>query len=98
MTIREMARQAKDASVTLAALSSDSKNKALQAVAAALRKCGDDIIAANAIDLEAAVAAGLPGPILKRLKFDAAKLNDVIAGVESLLAFSEAAQIPVRAA
>ncbi|HQC53433.1 MAG TPA: gamma-glutamyl-phosphate reductase, partial [Lentisphaeria bacterium] len=97
MTIREMARQAKDASVTLAALSSDSKNKALQAVAAALRKCGDDIIAANAIDLEAAVAAGLPGPILKRLKFDAAKLNDVIAGVESLLALSDPAGVTLAA-
>ena len=97
MTIREMAQQAKDASVTLAALSSESKNNALQAVAAALRKHGDDIIAANAVDLVAAVAAGLPGPIQKRLKFDTAKLDGVIAGVESLLALPDPAGITLAA-
>jgi len=97
MTIREMAQQAKDASVTLAALSSERKNKALQAVAAALRKHGDDIIAANAVDLEAAVAAGLPEPIQKRLKFDAAKLDGVIAGVESLLALPDPVGITLAA-
>ncbi|MDD4098258.1 MAG: glutamate-5-semialdehyde dehydrogenase [Lentisphaeria bacterium] len=85
MTIREMARQAREASVTMAALSSVTKNNALRAVAEALRAHQDEIVAANAADLQAAAAAGLPDPIQKRLKFDAAKLETAIAGVQSLL-------------
>ena len=48
MTIQERAQQAKKSSILLAAADTDLKNKGLHAIADALRKKIDTILAANA--------------------------------------------------
>ncbi|MFZ9011018.1 MAG: glutamate-5-semialdehyde dehydrogenase, partial [Anaerohalosphaeraceae bacterium] len=61
------------------------KNKALEAVRAALLANADAIIAANAADIAQAKKDNLAAPLLKRLKFDQAKIDSVCEGIESLI-------------
>jgi len=85
MDILQKAKKAKQASISLAAVKTDLKNKALAAIAQAIEKQKEQIIAANKIDLTAAEENKLPTPLLKRLKFDEKKINDVCAAIESLI-------------
>jgi len=80
-----MARAAKQASILLAAQDSLDKDVALKHIAEALRSHRDAIVQANQKDLEIAQADQLAAPLLKRLKFDAAKIEDVCLGIESLI-------------
>ncbi len=84
-TIRERAGAAKGAAIRLAAAKSEAKNAALTEIAKALEVRRGEIIAANREDLAEAERAKLAGPLLKRLKFDEAKLADVCAGIHSLI-------------
>jgi glutamate-5-semialdehyde dehydrogenase len=83
--VREAAAAAKRDSYELAALSAEIRNEALRRVIAALEAGREAILEENRNDLESARADGLPDPIIKRLKFDAGKLHDVIAGIEDLI-------------
>lgn len=85
MEIAQKAKKAKQASIRLAAVKTEPKNKALAAIAKAIEKQKEQIIAANKIDLAAAEENKLPSPLLKRLKFDDKKINDVCAAIESLI-------------
>ncbi len=83
--IENAAQQASSASIFTASLSGNAKNNALKAVAKALADNEDAIIAANQADVAQATAEKISSVLLKRLKFDAAKLRDVIDGIHSLL-------------
>ena len=85
MSIAEIAAAAKSASIQLAAVKTDVKNKALTEITNALKQRSDQIIAVNEVDLEAAKKNQLAEPLLKRLKFDEAKIEDVCAGIEALI-------------
>jgi len=85
MSISEIAAAAKSASIGLAAIDTDMKNDALGQIAAAIRKNGQKIVAANKQDISAAEKENLAAPLLKRLKFDEGKICQVIAGIESLI-------------
>ncbi len=85
MSIAELAQAAKAASIKLAAVDSGTKNAALAEIARALQENSAQIIAANKEDLTKAQADNLAAPLLKRLKFDAKKIADVTAGIESLI-------------
>ena len=85
MNITELAEQGRTASIAAAALSTETKNKALSAVALALGQNGSAIIAANEKDVAQAKKDNLSAALLKRLKFDGAKIADVCAGIESLI-------------
>ncbi len=85
MNIAEAAQQAKTASTRLAAVDSESKNKALNAIATELLNRKDEILAANQKDLQLSEESGLAAPLLKRLKFDEKKLKGVIEGIRSLI-------------
>jgi glutamate-5-semialdehyde dehydrogenase len=78
------AKEAKLASIKLAALSTEIKNNALTEVKNLLRLKSHEIFSANIIDLEISEKNKLALPLLKRLKFDENKLKDVIDGIESL--------------
>jgi glutamate-5-semialdehyde dehydrogenase len=84
MSINETAAIARQASLRLAAATTEQKNKALQAVRTALLDNADAIIAANAEDMAQAQKDNLAAPLLKRLKFDKAKIDSVCEGIESL--------------
>jgi len=85
MDIRQIAQAAKAASIRLAATPTRIKNNALAEIAAALKKNRTDILSANQKDLAQAQQNNLAAPLLKRLKFDINKLNEVCAGIESLI-------------
>ena len=78
MGIEDFARQVKEASIKLAALSGDQKNRALAQIARSLSDREAEIIKANREDLERSQRENLPEPLLKRLKFDQPKIADVI--------------------
>lgn len=87
--IEQIATQAKKASISLAALSSQKKNTALSSIIKALSGNEDAIITANQADLEQAQRDTIKDALLKRLKFDAAKLKDSIEGIRSLIALPD---------
>ncbi len=85
MSITEISKEAKQASIKLAAIDTDTKNKALEAIATALKNNQEKIIAANNKDIEKSIQENLAPPLLKRLKFNEAKINGVIEGTRSLI-------------
>ena len=85
----EKAATAKQASFKLATLPSDLKNKALEAIAAALEANKDSIFEANSADLQAAEEARLEKPVIKRLKFQDEKLRDSVEGIKSLITLED---------
>jgi glutamate-5-semialdehyde dehydrogenase len=85
MNISEIARSAKSASIHLAAIQTSIKNNALAEIAAALKQHSSEIVSVNKEDLIKAEKNNLAGPLLKRLKFDEGKIDDVCAGIESLI-------------
>ncbi len=91
MGITELAAAAKAASIKLAAVGADVKNKALAEIATALKAAADQIIAANQKDMAEAEKNNLAKPLLKRLKFGQAKIDTVCAGIESLIKIEDPA-------
>jgi len=89
MNIKESAAIAKKASIALANCSSDLKNKALLEISKALSARQEEIIKANKEDIERSTAENLSDPLLKRLKFDETKIDEVISGIESLINLPE---------
>jgi len=89
MEIQALAGAAKTASLELAAATTDRKNRALKEIALALDSRRNEITAANMQDLEESAQNSLAAPLMKRLKFDDSKINDVIAGIESLISLPE---------
>lgn len=82
----DAARAAKISSRTLAVLSTDSRNAALQEIHDALFAAKDNILAANARDLEAATKSAANGElsqsILKRLDLSRkGKFEDMLQGI-----------------
>lgn len=89
MSITEISKNAKAASILMAPLAGDVKNNALAAVAAALKANSAKIIAENELDLADAAKDNTAAPLVKRLKFDESKIADVCAGIESLIGLEE---------
>ncbi|MBM3361129.1 MAG: glutamate-5-semialdehyde dehydrogenase [Betaproteobacteria bacterium] len=87
--MQELGRQAKRASAAMARASADRKSRALRLLAALLREQSPALIAANALDLERAAAAGLVGPMLDRLKLSPPILDTVALGCEQLAAMPD---------
>ncbi len=85
MTTQDRAQRAKKSSIFLAAADTDLKNRALRAVAEALRDKTDIILEANNRDLDLARTENLAAPLLKRLAFDRSKIDGAIAGIDSLI-------------
>ena len=82
--IKQRVAEMKLASPYMASSSADTRNKALLAIAGALRAHEEEIFAANRADLENAEKQGISQAVMKRLKFDEGKLTDVIKGLEQL--------------
>ncbi|MBQ7657026.1 MAG: glutamate-5-semialdehyde dehydrogenase [Clostridia bacterium] len=85
MEQKQWALDARQAAYRLAVLSLEERNEGLKAIKAALEKNAETIFAENALDMAQAEEEHLAGPLLKRLKFDQAKLNSVLAGLDSLI-------------
>jgi glutamate-5-semialdehyde dehydrogenase len=85
MDIRSAARHAGAAALRLAAVPARVKNRALTAIAEELLAGASRIRDANREDLERSAREGLAPPLLKRLRFDDAKLDEAVTGIRSLV-------------
>ncbi len=83
-TIKEQARFMKLESPKLATTSIEDRNNTLLAIKQALLDNKDNILKANELDLKKAKEDNIETPVLKRLKFDEKKLEDVTCGLEEL--------------
>lgn len=85
MNIKEAAGLAKKASIQLAATDSDLKDKALKEISKALLDRKEEIVKANNEDIERSYMEKLSDPLIKRLKFDEDKIQEMNSGIESLI-------------
>lgn len=87
--VKQIAKNAKLASITLSSLPCEVKNKALENIAKALEENTNSVIKANNKDLDAAkkeVEAGkLSKAVFNRLKADENKIRDMIAGIYDVI-------------
>ncbi|MCL2326948.1 MAG: glutamate-5-semialdehyde dehydrogenase [Bacteroidetes bacterium] len=89
MNIEQLAKQAKQASIELAASTTELKQAALERIAQRLQEHAIEIAEANRKDLARSEAEHLAMPLLKRLKFDEAKVAETVQGIHSLIRLPE---------
>ncbi|HPU79451.1 glutamate-5-semialdehyde dehydrogenase [Accumulibacter sp.] len=87
--MQRVGRQAREASRQMARADSQEKNAALRAIAAAIRRECDTLVAANREDLAAAHAAGLEPALLDRLTLSAQGVAAMAEGVEQVAALPD---------
>ena len=87
--VTQIAEAARQACAELAVTSTEERNAALAAMAQALRDHADEIVAANAADMEAARAKGTSDALLDRLMLDDARLEDMASALEDLMALPD---------
>ena len=80
---------AKNAARVLSVAGTARKNKALEAIAAAILERQGEILAANAADLEAGKAAGLRPALLDRLALDEGRIAGIVEGVRQVAALPD---------
>ncbi len=85
MYIQEQARKMKRQAAESAALSAEKRNSALRCIAETLENERERIFAANSLDLENAKKQQISDALYKRLRFDADKLQDLLAGIQNLI-------------
>ncbi len=85
----QLGAAARAAASVMAASSTAARNQALRALARRLRAAGDPLARANALDLDAARAAGLDAPLVDRLKLTPAVIATVAEGCEQLAAMPD---------
>jgi glutamate-5-semialdehyde dehydrogenase len=86
VSVREAAERAKQASYRLASLPLETRNGALESIATALVERSRSIEEANARDMRAAKDQGLPQALVKRLRYDRAKIDESVESIRSLKA------------
>lgn len=80
---------ARRAARELARATTARKDAALSAMAAALHEERDAILAANARDVEAALAAGLTPALVDRLALDTSRLDEMVASIRSVVKLAD---------
>ena len=87
--VQQVGRDARAASRIIARADSNAKNRALCAIAAAIRRESAALVAANRQDLEAARAAGLDAALLDRLTLSPQGVAAMAEGVEQVAALPD---------
>ncbi|MBK7954357.1 MAG: glutamate-5-semialdehyde dehydrogenase [Candidatus Accumulibacter sp.] len=87
--VQTVGRNARQASRLIARADTNAKNRALRAIAAAIRRERDTLLAANQEDLTAARAAGLEPALLDRLTLTAKGVAAMAEGVEQVAGLSD---------
>jgi glutamate-5-semialdehyde dehydrogenase len=83
-TMRDIGREARVAARALALAPASRKNRALAAMAKALRQSRTPILAANAEDVAEAKASGATPAFLDRLALDAGRIEAMTAGLDTI--------------
>ncbi|MBV8431245.1 MAG: glutamate-5-semialdehyde dehydrogenase [Solirubrobacterales bacterium] len=89
MSVSEACAAAKRASRTLSTLSSEVKDAGLEAIADALEGRRDEILEANARDLEAAQDADYAPALLDRLRLDEDRVAAMAAGIRKIVSLPD---------
>src|SRR6478735_5985797 len=82
--VLESAARAQAAAAELALLTRAVKDRALLAMADALLDRREEILAANALDVDAAIAAGTPDSLVDRLRLNTSRVEGMAAGLREL--------------
>jgi glutamate-5-semialdehyde dehydrogenase len=88
-SVAETCAEAKQAARALATLSSSVKDAALEAIAAALIGRREEILEANARDLQTGREEGMSSTLLDRLALDEARIAGIAAGVRKIAALPD---------
>ena len=97
MDIKQTAILAQEAAIQLAAVRSEVKNKALAEIARALELHKTDIVSANGADMQRSEKENLAAPLLKRLRFDEAKIKEACEGLRSLIGLADPVGVTLSA-
>jgi glutamate-5-semialdehyde dehydrogenase len=89
MTALERIQLAKDASYSLAGTSTSKKNAALKEIAQLLLARSDEILSANAIDLEKAVNSNLATGLQDRLRLSDERINSLAESINEVIALPD---------
>jgi len=84
LTVKEIGKKAKEASVILAGLSTEKKNEALQNMAEELNIKTNEIIKANEKDIEEARKKGIKTALIDRLMLNEERITGMIEGLLAL--------------
>ena len=82
--IRQLGRQARVASKVISSASADTKKLALLSIAEALTENRQNILVANAVDLDKAQANGLDSALMDRLELNDARIGSMIEGINQV--------------
>ena len=88
-SVAEVCRAARHASRPLAVLDSGAKDRALEAIAAAIERRAGEVLEANGQDMEAAKAADLNSAFQDKLRLDAARVQGMADGVRQIVALPD---------
>lgn len=89
MEFRSQALAAREASRQLATLTRDEKDRALHAMADAVAAVEKKLLAANAVDVDAARAAGTPEAVIDRLRLDGDRVRGMVDGLRDVAALPD---------
>ena len=88
-TITTLGQKAKSAEVMMRTMTEEKKNQALITIADALIAHGEEILAANAVDLKNAVDAGMAPGMQDRLRLSPERLDDIAEGMRQVAALPD---------
>jgi glutamate-5-semialdehyde dehydrogenase len=88
-SIRELGRRAKAASRALATASSATKNEALARAADLLVTRADELLVANATDIERAEGEGVSAAVVDRLRLDTGRIEGMAGGLQQVAALPD---------
>ena len=95
--ITGLGRRARAAARELARVPAERKNAGLLEMADAVGSCRDAILQANALDVESALATGLSGAMIDRLRLDAKRLAGMAEGIRAVAALDNPVGETIRA-
>lgn len=88
-SLSELGQRAKAASLTLALASTATKDAALAAGADLLRQRSEEVLTANAVDVERAKDEGVPATVIDRLRLSDARIASMAAGLRQVATLAD---------
>ena len=87
--MRDVGRRARAASAAIARAGTAEKNRALLAIAAAIDSGREELMRANAVDLERGKEKGLAAPLMDRLELTPKRIDGMIEGLRQVAALDD---------
>jgi glutamate-5-semialdehyde dehydrogenase len=85
ISLKKMAKEAKEASYAMASATTEQKNQVLMLIADMLKSRRNEILAANQIDMHQAKEDGMPESLIDRLSLQGNRLEGVISDLQQVI-------------